>query len=174
MPPRAATVLALLAAAAEPFDLPPMPRPDEGALALWSWLRTVNGALSIPDTEFRWMFGGFSIPVLLLFELMGIRRDWKLYPFLVPFWLIFGSVALGVVGGLAATAAHLVLFPVGRIWFTVRDRRRARERELSGPVAAPAPAASPPAPRQAQEVLRAALQAIRAAAQQRGVARPPP
>jgi hypothetical protein len=132
-----AASLVLLAAGALPFDLPPPPSPEEGYAALWEWLGTVNSALSIPDAEFRWMFGGVSIPILLLLEIVGIRKDWKLYPFLLPFWLAFGSIAFGVVGGLAATAAHLVLFPVGRTWFMARDRRRAREVRRGPPAPAP-------------------------------------
>lgn len=165
----AAALLWLLAPVAEPWNIPTLPHPDEGLLALWEWLRAVNSELSIPDPGFRWMFGGFSIPVLLLFELVGIRRDWKLYPFLLPFWLIFGSIALGVVGGVAAAAAHLVLFPVGRIWFMVRDRRRrppAAAGQRAPPPADRAPEASAATapPRTAQDALRAALQAIRAEA----------
>lgn len=167
-PQTAAAALALLAAAGAPFDLPALPPPGEGYAALWEWLRTANDRLSIPDAEFRWMFGGISIPLLLLFEVVGIRRDWKLYPFLLPFWLIFGSIALGLVGGLAAAAAHLVLFPVGRIWFMVRDRRRTRAAELRalvtpGRAAVPVPPPLPPRP--ATDVLRAALEAIRQAAE---------
>jgi hypothetical protein len=165
-----AAALGLLAAGALPFDLPPPPSPEEGYAALWAWLRTVNSALSIPDAEFRWMFGGVSIPILLLLEIVGIRKDWKLYPFLLPFWLAFGSIAFGVVGGLAATAAHLVLFPVGRIWFMARDRCRAREVRMAPPAVAPPP--PPPARRPAQDILRAAIEAIRAGAGQRRGARP--
>jgi hypothetical protein len=160
----AASALVLLAAAAAPFDLPPLPSQEAGLPALWSWLRTVNSALSIPDLQFRWMFGGFSIPIILLFEVVGVRKDWRLYPFLLPFWLIFGSIAFGVVGGLAATAAHLALFPVGRVWFMVRERR---VRDVGVPAHSLAtPAAAPPA-RSTQDVLRSALEAIRAADRRR-------
>jgi hypothetical protein len=172
----AAAAAALLAAVAAPFDLPAPPGPDAGYAAIFGWLRAVNSQLSIPDAEFRWMFGGLSIPILLVLELVGIRKDWKLYPFLLPFWLVFGGVALGVVGGLAATAAHLVLFPVGRIWFTLRDRRRARDAAGLAPaparLAVAAGAPGTPGTRNAREVLLAAVGALRAAAEQRGAARP--
>jgi hypothetical protein len=168
--PAPAAALLLVAAAGMPFGLPAPPGPDEGYAAIWAWLRAVNSELSIPDIDFRWKFGGFSIPILLLFELVGIRKDWKLYPFLLPFWLAFGSIAFGVVGGLAATAAHLVLFPVGRIWFMARDRRRAREVRRAAPAVAPPP--PPPARRPAQDILRAAIEAIRTGAEQRRGARP--
>lgn len=179
----ATEALALIAAAAAPFELPPLPHPDAGYAALWEWLRIVNAELSIPDAEFRWMFGGFSIPVLLLFEIVGVRKTWKLYPFLLPFWLIFGGISLGVVGGLAAAAAHVLLFPVGRIWFMLRDRRRARDAAPAPPVPAPAPPApapvsvAPPQPRRAADILRAALESARLAAEQHkaagGAGQPP-
>jgi hypothetical protein len=162
-------VHALAALAASALDLPPLPRPEEGYLAVWEWLRTANSALSIPDAEFRWMFGGFSIPILLLFEVVGIRKDWKLYPFLVPFWLLFGSVALGVVGGLAATAAHLVLFPLARLRVVARERRRAGEapaRDSAGIARAAVTGARPP-----RDVAGVALAALRAAGEELRAAR---
>lgn len=180
----AVAVLALLAAAAAPLELPPLPGPEAGHAALWAWLRAANAALTIPDAGFRRMFGGISIPVLLLLEGAGVRRDWKLYPFLVPFWLVFGGIALGAVAGVALTAAHVVLFPVGRIWFMLRDRERTREAKASSPApGAPPPMvavresdrAGPGAPlptRPAAGPLHAALEAIRAATEQARAARP--
>lgn len=166
-----ASAQALLTAAEEPLELPPMPGPDEGLHALWTWLWTVNDQLSIPDPEFRWMFGGFTLSMLLLFELVGVRKDWKLYPFLLPFWLVFGSVGLGVVGGVAATLAHIVLFPLGRLYFIARDRRRRRDGDVPAP--ATAPAATPPPTPAPPEALRAAMERMREVmARRMGAGRP--
>jgi hypothetical protein len=161
----AAVAVLLVAAPAAAVELPPMPAPDEGWLALLGWLRAVNAQLSIPDAEFRLMFGGFSLPVLLFFEIVGIRSDWKLYPFLIPFWLLFGGVGLGAVAGVALTAAHLVLFPAGRLAFVLRQRRRAGE---GAPRTEPARVepARPPARPALQGGLKALLEVVRAAAEQ--------
>jgi hypothetical protein len=167
----AAAVVLLAAASSSALELPPMPLPDEGWLALLGWLRDVNAQLSIPDPQFRLMFGGFSLPLLLLFEVVGMRKDWRVYPFLVPFWLVFGSVGLGVVAGVALTAAHLVLFPVGRIAYLVRARRRVGEGSPRTE-AARVEAARPPAPARpgVPGGLKALLDVVRTVAEQARVA----
>lgn len=167
-------------------DLPAPPHPDDGYGALLTWLREVNAILTIPDADLRWKIGAISIPALLLFERAGIRRGWKLYPLLVPLWAVFGGLALGAVVGLAAAAAHVVLFPVGRIWLTVRDLRRTRDAGAPAPAHVPAavpvpvpPPLSPVSPRATppasplRQLFGAALEAFRAAAEE-GRRAPPP
>lgn len=175
--------LALLAAV--PLGLPPPPLPEEGWAAMLDWLRTVNGALTLRDGEVRLMAGGIAMPVLLLLEVAGLRKDWKLYPFLVPFWLVFGGLAFGAVAGVALTAAHLVLFPVGRIWFILTAPERGDGKAAAPPpatasaagaplAARPAPGSAAPSPaRTAPDPIRAALEALRGAVEQGRAARPP-
>lgn len=158
-------------------DLPAPPHPDDGYGALFAWLRSVNASLTIPDADLRWKIGVLSIPALLLVERAGIRKTWTLYPLLVPLWAVCVGLALGAVAGLAAAAAHVVLFPVGRVWFTVLELRRARDARAAAPVPAPvpvpvpAPAPTPASPRAMpapplRQLFGAVLEALRAAAEE--------
>jgi uncharacterized protein len=74
----------------------------------------------------------FVFSILGIFTFVGLvtpgGAGWFLYVFLVPFWSMFPMALLGSTVGLAAIAAHLVGFPVGKLliartaWY-----RKARE-----------------------------------------------
>jgi hypothetical protein len=113
------------AAAEEVPAAPPFPGLEAGPVAWWRWLVANQADYTIEDTAFRLMFGAISIPILLLFESVAVRQGiWFLYLFLIPFWLIFGSISLGPVLGLQALGAHLIGFPVARAFLAARGRGR--------------------------------------------------
>jgi uncharacterized protein len=95
-----------------------------------------SGTLCKPmaPLEFRLMFGLIALPIIALFWITGVLGGlggWFLYLFLIPFCSVFPAVALGLCGGLAVLAAHLILFPVFKLLFGRSTRLKELAQKLS-------------------------------------------
>jgi len=67
----------------------------------------------------RLFLGAFVIGILGLFTFLGIMTPgsggWFIYPFLIPFWVIFPVLFLGIELHLVVLAVYLVGFPVAKL-----------------------------------------------------------
>jgi uncharacterized protein len=80
-----------------------------------------TGGLQTADLNLveRILFGAFIFGVLGLFTAIGILTPgvgWFLYFFLIPFWAVFPIVVLGGTGALFTLGAHVVGFPIAKLF----------------------------------------------------------
>lgn len=70
-----------------------------------------------PPLEFRLLFGAISLPIILIFWIVGVTQGvWFLYLFLIPFCSAFPAIALGICGGAAVLVGHIFLFPIAALY----------------------------------------------------------
>jgi uncharacterized protein len=82
---------------------------------------SVATSLSSVPWTFRLFMGGMFVVVIGVFTILGMFQKggsgWFSYLFLIPFYLTFPMVFLGLTGGLMLLATYLVGFPILKLLF---------------------------------------------------------
>jgi uncharacterized protein len=106
-----------------------------GARAILSAIRGAYAPSEVPKTSgpnlpfFTVFLGVVGVFTFLTVVTPG-RGGWFLYLFLIPFWLSFPMVSLGVVAGGVLFALYLLGVPVAKIWFARTEKGRRLLRKL--------------------------------------------
>lgn len=104
-----------------------------GTIAVLSAIRgayTPSSGVSTtgPRLKSRGIFFGIFLVVVGVFTYATVltpgRSGWVLYLFLIPFWLTFPLVSLGLVAGGLLFACYLIGVPIAKAWFARTDSGR--------------------------------------------------